>query len=114
MVALESAQNRPRTAPHVLHLLQVGEDFAGCSQPFGGASFHEALEVLRAMLAGEVDVPLPRLFVAAEGGVLARFPVGVGAAEVRVGERVESIALPFQCFVMPGKIGSICVSRSCA
>lgn len=47
----------------------------------GGAAFHEALEVLRAMLAGEVHVPLPRLFVAAEAGVLARFPVGV-ASEV--------------------------------
>src|SRR4026208_349005 len=56
-------------------LLQVGEDLLGGSNPLCGAAFHEPLEVGRAVLAGEVDVPLALLLVSAEGGVLARFPV---------------------------------------
>ena len=39
------------------------------------------------MLAGEVDVPLPHLLVAAESRVLTRLPVRVRAQEVRIGER---------------------------
>ena len=31
------------------------EDFEGCAHPFRSAAFHEALEILRAMFAGEMD-----------------------------------------------------------
>ncbi len=58
-----------------LKLLQVAEDFVGGANAFRCSAFHESLEVDRAVLAGEVDVPLPHFFVAAEAGVLARFPV---------------------------------------
>ena len=70
-----------------LHLLKVGEDLGRRAGTFGGAAFHEALEVLRAVLAGEVDVSLTQLLVAAEAGVLSRLPVRVRAEEVRIGRR---------------------------
>src|SRR6266576_3532806 len=76
----------PPGAPN-LCLLQVGEDLARGADALRCAALHEALKVLRAMLAGEVDVSLPFLFVAAEAGVLAGLPIRIGAEEVRVGER---------------------------
>src|SRR5919201_1069206 len=68
-------------------LLQVREDLVRGAHPFGGAALHEALEVLRAVLAGEVDVSLPHLLVAAEARVLTRLPVRVREEEVRIGKR---------------------------
>src|SRR5438874_7077889 len=58
-----------------LELLQVGQDLVGGPYALGGAAFHEALEVDRAVLAGEVNVSLPRFLVSAEAGVLAWLPV---------------------------------------
>ena len=69
-----------------LGLCEVGEDFVCGADAFGGAAFHEALEAGGAVFPGEVDVALADAFVAAEAGVLAGFPVGVGAEDVRVGE----------------------------
>src|SRR5260370_33427166 len=62
------------------------------------ASLHEALEVDRAVLAGEVAlsggrVRLPRLLVAAEQRVLTDLPVGVRAEQKLVGQgHVEGCA----------------------
>src|SRR4029079_12342420 len=68
---------------------EVGQDLAGRAPTLGGAALHVALEVLRAVLAGEVDVPLPHAFVAAEGVVLPGLPVRVRAEQVRVEDRVR-------------------------
>src|SRR5262249_29422563 len=51
------------------------------------AALHEALEVRRTVLAGEVDVALAHAFVAAEARVLADPPIRVRAEEVRIGDR---------------------------
>src|SRR5215813_7282279 len=69
-----------------LEHFEVGEDFVCGADSFGRAAFHEALEVGGAVFPGEVDVALALAFVAAEAGVLAGLPVGVGTEEVRVGE----------------------------
>src|SRR4051812_30372052 len=63
-----------KRVPH----LQPGAD------ALAGAAFHEALEVLRAVLTGEMDRPLGYPLIAGEGGVLADLPVGIGAAEIRI------------------------------
>src|SRR4029079_6772282 len=79
-----------------LGALAVGQDLAGRAHAFGGAALHVALEVLRAVLAGEVDVPLPHAFVAAERVVLTAPPVRVRAEQVRFERRVRQrrLAVP--------------------
>src|SRR5712692_10085291 len=73
-------------------VLEVVDDLVRGSRPLLRASFHEALEVRGAVLAGEmalasVDVRLAKALVAAEDRVLADFPVRVRAEEERVRER---------------------------
>src|ERR1700751_6066663 len=73
------------------------DDLQGCAPAFGSATFHEALEALRTMLAGEVNGTLRHAFVAAEGRVLPNLPVGIGAEEQRIeeGGRERGAAVPF-------------------
>src|SRR5919201_3766369 len=71
-------------------LLERREHLARCTHPFGGPALHEALEVLGAMLAGEVDLvrrTLRRFLVATEGVVLPDLPVRVRRQQVRVEQR---------------------------
>src|SRR5260370_30704212 len=73
-------------------VLEVVDDLVRGPRALLRASFHEALEVDGAMLAGEMAlsggrVRLPRLLVATELRVLADLPVGVRAEEERIGER---------------------------
>src|SRR6266511_4698794 len=74
--------------------LDVSQDLAARPGALGSATLHEALEVLRAVLAGEVDVALANLLVAAEGRVLAHPPVRVGAVEIRIERRRRQRRLP--------------------
>src|SRR6266508_4054675 len=60
-------------------LQEGGEDLVGGPDSLGAPAFHEALEVQRAVLAGEVDVALRRSFVAPEGCILSHAAVGGGA-----------------------------------
>src|SRR5438445_6314094 len=73
-------------------VLEVVEDLVRGARALLRASFHEALEVRGAVLAGEVafagvDVRLAKALVAAELRVLADLPVRVRAQEERVRER---------------------------
>src|SRR6266404_4118253 len=73
-------------------VLEVDEDLVRGARALLRASFHEALEVRGAVLAGEmalasVDVRLAKALVAAELRVLAHLPVGVRAEEVGMGVR---------------------------
>jgi hypothetical protein len=73
------------------------DDFEGCTHPFRGAAFHEALEILRAMFTGEVDGALGHAFITAEGSVLPDLPIGIGTEEVLIddGCRERGAAVPF-------------------
>src|SRR5439155_9409524 len=76
--------------------LQVGQDLAAGPDALRRAPFHETLEVLGAVLAGEVDVALALLLVPAERGVLADPPVRVGEVQVRIegGYGQRRLAIP--------------------
>src|ERR1051326_7038031 len=63
------------------------DDLLGRPRALLRAPFHEALEVDRAVLAGEVDVALADALVAAEARVLAGRPARVAAQQVRVAPR---------------------------
>src|ERR1051326_9113391 len=65
----------------------VADDLLGRPRALLRAAFHEALEVDRAVLAGEEDVALPDALVAAETGVLAGRPARVAAKQVGVAPR---------------------------
>src|SRR5262249_40357209 len=84
--------------PRPLSSLQVAEDLVRGAHALRRAALHEPLEVRRAVLAGEVDVPLAHALVAAEADVLAGLPVGVRAVEVRVrgGRRKHRLAVPLR------------------
>src|SRR5947209_19544056 len=73
-------------------VLEVVEDLVRGARALLRASFHEALEVRGAVLAGEmafagVDVRLAKALVAAELRVLANLPIGVRAEQEWVRER---------------------------
>src|SRR5579859_1881822 len=59
-------------------------DLAGRPRPLLRTTFHEALEVDRAVLARKVDVALPDALVSAEGRVLAGRPARVAPEEVGI------------------------------
>src|SRR5712691_6946919 len=72
--------------------LVVAQDLARRPRAFCRTTLHEALEVLRAVLAREVALPaqrvrLPGLLVAAEQRVLADLPVRVRPSKKRIVER---------------------------
>src|SRR3954468_15250956 len=70
-----------------MHGGRVVDDLARRADPFCRGAFHEPLEILRGVLASEMDRTLRHALVAAEGGVLADLPVGIGEAEVRIERR---------------------------
>src|SRR6266550_2365471 len=76
--------------------LQVGQDLAAGPDALRRATLHETLEILGAVLAGEVDVALALLLVPAERGVLADTPVRVGEVQVRIegGYGQRRLAIP--------------------
>ena len=80
------------------------EDLERRAAALGRAAFHVALEVGRAVLAGEVDRPLRDALVAAEQGVLAR---RASTSTSRTGSGRETASTTSPCrssgFVIPGK-----------
>src|SRR5579885_3400095 len=62
----------------------VGQNLVGGARALLGPAFHEALEVDRAVFAGEMDLPLAHALVAAEERVLADEPAGVAAEQVGI------------------------------
>src|SRR5205085_2246034 len=82
-----SARARRRLRALAAHQLQRGEHLARRAGAFLRAALHVPLEVLRAVLAGEVDVPLLYALIAREAEVLPRLVVRVRAAEQRVAVR---------------------------
>ena len=72
------------------------DDFVGGAHAFRSAALHEALEILRAMFAGEVDGALRHAFITAEGRILPDLPIGIGTEEVRIehGYRERGTAVP--------------------
>src|SRR5437763_772057 len=90
--ATSSAADRSR-----LELLQGREDLVRGAGALHRAALHVALEVLRAVLACEVDVPgrpLRKALPAGEPDVLTRLPVRVRAVEERVEPRRRERGLP--------------------
>src|ERR1700758_2421960 len=73
----------------------VALDFPGGSGPLLRSSFHEALEVDRAVLAGEMALCLPQLFQAGNRRILPHLPTGIGPKQAGIapggGERDDAV-----------------------
>src|SRR4029077_13940807 len=83
--------------------LVIAQDLVRGAGAFFGSALHVALEVDRAMLTGEMALAvrewLACLLVAAELGVLAHFPEGIGAEQIGVAEGIVHgcPAVPERC-----------------
>src|SRR5712691_9144238 len=92
----ESKLRRERTL--VLHwlasesredtLFVVAQDLVCRTVPLFRAAFHEALEVDRAVFAGEMNLALTCFFVTAEERVLSDAPARIAAEQVRITGRI--------------------------
>src|SRR5207237_7618699 len=82
----------------VLMVSPIAEDLVRRTNAFRRSPFHEALEILGAVLAGEMDRPIRKglagFFVTAEGVVLANLPIGVRALEVGMQGRDRQRSAP--------------------
>ena len=74
----------PRWPPASRRARSASGHLGGAAVAAAQRPFHEALEVHRGVLAGEVQVPVPPSLDAVEAGVLAGLQVGVRAADVRI------------------------------
>jgi len=74
--------------PDLILNVIIAEYLLGGALTFARAAFHITLEVVRAMFAREMDVPLAHFFIARDRGVLADQPAGVTAAQVGIADRI--------------------------
>jgi hypothetical protein len=99
---VSTAVNGPRR-PTGGRSSERGEHLLGRAHALARAALHEALEVLRGVLAGEVDVALGHALVAPEGRALPTRQYEYEQFSSGSKSGVDSVALPFRVLEIPGK-----------